>query len=289
MNDVRKLAVKYIPKSLKGDVVNLIRSFRLRIDRRKRIFPDFIIIGTQKGGTTSLFRYINEHPSVMPSLLKGTFFFIYHYNKGADYYKANFPTVDELSDNGKRVKITGESTADYIYYPGVERKIKLWMPEVKLLVILRNPVERSISEFFFLDVYKSSSKSFAEHVNIELDNISAALNSGKSYEEMFEERQKYPVLLRSLYSMQLTSWLETFRRDQIKVLQSEKLYQFPLENMHAVQDFLNLENLELADYPVYNITKKKRAIDEDIVLKLEKFFEPYNARLEEMLNQKFEW
>lgn len=100
--------------------------------------PDFIIIGAQKCGTTSLFNYLSKHPDVSLPEEKEIHFFDKFYNKGINWYKKNF-----LNDG----MLTGEATPYYIYHPHVTVRISSCCPNAKLIVMLRNPIDRAYSNF----------------------------------------------------------------------------------------------------------------------------------------------
>ena len=93
------------------------RNLRL-MNPEGRVLPDFLVIGAQKCGTTSLQRYLNEHPGVQPAFKKSIQFFSVTYDKGVDWYRAHFPHEDEMQGgpvNGRC--LTGEATPNYIYHP----------------------------------------------------------------------------------------------------------------------------------------------------------------------------
>lgn len=107
-----------------------------------RKYPDFIIIGVQKGGTTSLYKYLELHSLICPSLTKEVHFFNDRYNKKPlIWYKAFMPI--SLS---KKQKVY-EATPSYIFHPEVADRIYKRFPKIKILIILRNPIERAYSHY----------------------------------------------------------------------------------------------------------------------------------------------
>src|SRR6188508_1226206 len=100
--------------------------------------PTFMIIGTQKGGTTSLHRYLDKHPDVTMALKKEVHFFDSFYFKGSDWYLAHFPLRSEAAQ-------TGEASPTYIFHPEAPRRVYDAFPQVKLIALLRNPVDRAYS------------------------------------------------------------------------------------------------------------------------------------------------
>ena len=105
--------------------------------RRK---PDFVIIGAQKSGTTSLYHYIVQHPEIEPASKKEIKFFDIHYSEGEKWYLSHFPPKYPWADN----RITGEGSPEYMYLPWAAERLIEFLPETKLVAILRNPVERAI-------------------------------------------------------------------------------------------------------------------------------------------------
>src|SRR5690242_8679107 len=103
--------------------------------------PHFLIIGAQRCGTTSLFEYLANHPEIVPPSVKKIHFFDSEYEKGEAWYRARFPVLE----NGF---ITGEATPYYLFHPRVPKRVRNWNPNVKLIVLLRNPVDRAYSHFY---------------------------------------------------------------------------------------------------------------------------------------------
>jgi|SRR5690242_3518862 len=104
------------------------------------ILPHFLIIGAQRCGTTSLFEYLARHPDVAPPSAKELHFFDSEYHKGDAWYRERFPSLR----NGF---ITGEATPYYIFHPHTPTRVRDWNSKVKLIVLLRNPVDRAYSHY----------------------------------------------------------------------------------------------------------------------------------------------
>ena len=100
--------------------------------------PDFLGIGTQKGGTTSLHQWLSHHPQVYLPECKEVHYFDLNYNESQNWYKRHF-------ENAKRSQKCGEITPFYLFHPSSAKRIKQTIPEIKLIVLLRDPVERVIS------------------------------------------------------------------------------------------------------------------------------------------------
>src|SRR5690242_6983741 len=116
-----------------------------------RLLPDFLIIGTQRGGTTSLYHYLEAHPCIGPSTTKEIHFFDRRVNKGIAWYRGHFPTriekyyVERLHG---RAFITGEASPSYLFHPHVPRRIAKVLPHTKLIILLRNPIDRAYCQYY---------------------------------------------------------------------------------------------------------------------------------------------
>ena len=115
-----------------------------RITAPFRALPDFLIVGAQKGGTSSLYAYLAQHPSVLPSFRKEVKFFDCNYFCGHTWYRAHFPLRYKLS-RGNR--ITGEGTPNYLFHPTALQRLALTLIDVKIIILLRNPADRAYSHY----------------------------------------------------------------------------------------------------------------------------------------------
>ena len=105
--------------------------------------PHFVILGTQRGGTSSLFRWLNAHPDVLRPTRKEIHYFDIHYDKGARWYRSQFPLA-------RRGKVTGEASPYMLYHPLAPARAARGLPRTtRLIVLLREPVERTVSDYWF--------------------------------------------------------------------------------------------------------------------------------------------
>ncbi len=103
--------------------------------------PTFIIAGAMRCGTTSLNGYLREHPNIAVSQPKEVHFFDLNYDKGLDWYREHFPASEEAT-------AVGEATPDYLYHPEAVARIAASLPDVKVIVLLRNPIDRAYSHYW---------------------------------------------------------------------------------------------------------------------------------------------
>ena len=176
-----------------------------------RLLPDFLIIGTQRGGTTSLYNYLMGRPGVGPAAVKELHFFDKKFHKGSTWYRAHFPTgiqkyAFELTR--KHHFVTGEASAYYLFHPHAPRRIAQLLPDAKLIVLLRNPIDRAYSQYNFEVDLGRESLSFEDAVAAEEERI------GKERERILADERyvsfdhsRYSYLARGVYVDQLrTGW-----------------------------------------------------------------------------------
>jgi hypothetical protein len=254
--------------------------------------PDFIIIGAQKCGTTSLYKYLIEHPCIARARRKGIHFFDKSFVKGMTWYRAHFASV-LLKYYVKQIHgqdfITGESSPYYIFHPHVPKRISETIPQVQLIVLLRNPIDRAYSHYHHEVSKGNETLSFEDAIAGETERLDGErekmLKDGDYYSFNHEH---YSYLSRGIYVDQLKLWMSRFPKDQILILKSEDFYADPAAILKQTVQFLNLPTWEATDctkynsgnYPKMDVTVRKRLIE---------YFEPHNQRLYEYLGVNFEW
>ncbi|HEX9782521.1 MAG TPA: hypothetical protein VGA56_07280, partial [Opitutaceae bacterium] len=103
--------------------------------------PDFIILGAQKAGTTSLYAYLLEHPQVLPARKKEVHYFDLRYERGERWYRSHFPSQRAMQARGRSLGnrvITGEATPYYLFYPRAPERVASVVPNAKFIVLLRD-------------------------------------------------------------------------------------------------------------------------------------------------------
>lgn len=249
-------------------------------DFQKSGRPNFIIIGTVKGGTTSLYNYICQHPHVLPATEKEVLFFQEQFKKGKDWYFAHFPQIPP----GEKF-LTGEATPTYMYGAKVGKRIFKTIPNVKLIVILRNPVNRAVSHYKMLEKFGQNQTSLEEALTGEMKVLNRVI---KQDIEEVNFRNKKSSLRCGLYVYFLQKWMNIFPREQLLILKSEDLYDNPGDTMREVFNFLGLSNYQNSEYKNY-LEGNYSDINEDMRSRLSEFFQPHNRKLEAFLGRRFNW
>lgn len=262
--------------------------------------PSFIIIGAQRGGTTSLYDQLLEHPSIYPGLAKEVQYFDRHFGNGQAWYRANFaPHLDTSNDTAHRHQITGEATANYLFHPHAPKRIYNTTPDVKLIVLLRNPVARAFSHFNLMCVQGTEHLAFEDAIELEAQRVHDD-NARLLWDESFYPRSKmrYAYVSKGVYADQLPLWMERFPSDQLLILQSEAMYQDSDKVLGQVTSFLGLPPREHAPLGI----RRKfgpppvtlRGVDKPVMNQatrdyLKEFYRPHNERLFELLGEDYGW
>ena len=248
-------------------------------EQPKQNAPDFIIIGATKCGTSSLYKYLGYHPQLLLSHKKELDFFGKNYDYGMAWYLAHFPTITDRAN-----LFTGEATPNYLRFPHIARRIKTHCPQTKLIILLRNPVDRAISWHYHKINTGLTTGSLEDAIKIELqqlENTSEAELTKGGY-------RKIDNIYSSLYYYQLQSWLQHFPREQFLFLKSEDFYGNTAKAMAEVFKFIGVVPQKLAAYPTINKGSYNN-VDTKIYQQLTEYFRPYNHKLEELLNRDFNW
>ena len=256
------------------------------------VLPNFLIIGSARSGTTSLYEYLTKHPSIIPGVGKEVYFFDKKFSKGINWYKSFFPTKLNMSRAENKLKskcLTGEATPRYLHYPHAPKRIFSILPHVKLIVLLRNPIDRAYSHYQ-MEVDSGHEKlSFEDAISNEEERITSDMKKMENDENFYSVnfyRKSY--LTRGIYVDQLKRWFKYFPREKFLILKSEDLYSNPSNTYQQVLDFLGLSNYELTSFKAHRM-RDYSPISSQTREKLTKYFEPYNEQLYELLDRNYDW
>ena len=254
-----------------------------------RVLPDFIIIGSMKCGTTSLYYDICEHPCTLAAAYDEIGFFDSNFHLGVNWYRSMFPRKKQIEDVRRKegTAITGEDTPFYFWNPTAAKRIQKLLPNIKLITILRNPIDRAYSEYQDWAGRESNPPSFATVVENEL-NIQRKYPSLITEENFKVFNQKNSHLLKGVYVDQLKIWRELFPKEQIFTLSTENLNSEPIVVLESVFQYLNLPNYKIKNSQHRKQNKYVPMNPQTRELLIE-FFKPHNERLFKFIGKKFEW
>ena len=215
--------------------------------------PNFLLIGAAKSGTTSLASYLNQHPQVfIPPDNKEPNFFMMEgldlppfggpadgktlYEKIYKFSVTDFERYQALFQKAGGVKAIGEASVPYLYYPQAPEKIKTYLPDVKLIAILRNPVDRLYSHYLMVrEKYLLEPLTLPRAIAQEPERI--RLNWGWDWH--------YASL--GMYYTQLKRYYDLFEAEQLKVFLYEDFCQNPLETVQAIYRHTGVEDNFIPD------------------------------------------
>jgi hypothetical protein len=256
-----------------------------------RTLPDYIVIGGQKCGTTSLHRYIKQHPHIVPPFKKDSSYFDANYFRGFNWYRAHFPLqsqMDRLRARGGHF-ITGEVTTTYIHHPLTPERVSQTLQAVKFIGLLRNPAARAYSHYQHMVRTRREDLSFREAIEKEDERLDGILERVKNGDDQaLRLYRNYSYKSRGRYVEQLQRWFALFPKDRFLLLKSEDLFERPDWVCRQVYQFLGLSDFKLDSYENANPGRYSDA-DARTIRELDVYFRPYNRQLYDLVGQDFGW
>lgn len=224
--------------------------------------PDFIGIGAFRSGTSSLATALRQHPDVALWKYKECYYWNKRYKKqGIDWY------INQFSQH----KISGEITPSYLVHDRVPERIKAHFPDVKFLLLLRDPVQATISAYWMRHNWRK--------VRIPLDKVVEQMAAGER--PAWVNRYNYPELLQR--------WFCLFEREQFWIVRSESLWKNHKPHLDKLWDFLGIKRIEVEQYPQAAHIRRKQKASKRTIEMLESIFKPINESLPSLLGTEFVW
>jgi hypothetical protein len=246
-----------------------------------RPLPDFLILGAQKAGTTALYSYLRRHPEITGPAFKEVSFFDRHYARGERWYRAHFPI--------RRSGIVGEASPSYLFHPLAPERIAGMLPDVRLIAILRNPVDRAFSHYQHEVAFGRERLSFENalvHENERMDGELERMLADPAY--FSYAWWNYTYLARGRYAEQLERWFAAFPRERLLVLFSDELADDTAGTYRRVLGFLGVDERGLDSYPRI-FERQYGELDSAVRGRLDDQFAEPNRRLAELLGRDLPW
>ena len=287
----KKLSVKLKPHNRLYLISKSLYDIYSMIKGRLHVLPDFLIFAIGRAGTTSLYEGIMEHPDVYRPTMREIYFFDYKYKHGLGWYRGHFPSILKkwaVMNLKKKKFITGDCSGRLLRYPPGPKRIKQNNPNVKLLAILRNPVDRAYSLYSGQVRNGREKLSFWDATQAEKKRLDGLMEKMEKDENFYSgEFFRKSYLYQSIYYDDLKKWFQLFPKKQILVLNVDDFDSKPQKTFERVFDFLGLShyNVKLIHYN----SQKNPEIEPEIRKKLVEYFKPYNKKLYELLDEKFDW
>ncbi|MEZ5471432.1 MAG: sulfotransferase domain-containing protein [Marinicella sp.] len=235
---------------------------------------NFLICGTQKGGTSALDTYLREHPEICMANVKEVHFFdreVHFDSNEVDYSK--YHSYFEPKSHHKAI---GEATPIYMYWKSSPKRIWQYNPNMKIIIILRNPIERAYSHWNMERMRGADQFSFWDAITNE---------NKRCMEASPLQHRVYSYVDRGFYLRQLRNLWKFFPKKQVLVLKNEDLKNKPVETLNKICDFLNITRFE-------SIKPKKvhaRPYDAEIKPKEKDFLKPIFKAEIKNLERELQW
>ncbi|MBN2147354.1 MAG: sulfotransferase domain-containing protein [Anaerolineales bacterium] len=266
--------------------------------------PTFLIIGTQKGGTVALYHYLDHHPALSSPDRKEISYFSKDalYARGKHWYHSHFPLR-------RTAQISYEATPEYMYYPACASRIHAYNPAIRMIVLLRNPVERAFSAWNMFRNLLTEKPAYLQQRSLtsdpsvhqviqamrargSLDDFDTLVRQEIEAAQPVEKAPEPSFVRRGLYAQQLEQFFSLFPRQQVLVVESQRLRAQTASTLHEISEFLgfpqfaweslDLPHLHTGAYQGLELPQQTRYI-------LQQYYQPHNQTLYRLLGQTFDW
>jgi Sulfotransferase domain len=264
-----------------------------RLTHRARMLPGFLIVGAQRGGTTSMYRTLDAHPAILKAVLhKGVHYFDTGYDHSLGWYQGHFPLRARAARARRAtgdVPLTFESSPYYMFHPLAAERIGHDLPEVKLLVLVRDPVERAYSAHAHELARGYETELFERALELEDERLAGEAErivSQPGY--LSHSHQHHAYLTRGLYADQLERLSQAVGRDRVHVVDSGRFFTDPEPVYDGVLEFLGLRQ---HGYPVFerHNARPRSPMPETLRATLNEHFVAADERLTGWLGQPPSW
>lgn len=255
------------------------------------MLPGFLMVGTQRSGTTSLYRGITVHPAIAPPLFhKGVHYFDVNYQRGPDWYRGHFP-VRALAYRrlAPARPVTFESSGYYMHHPLAPGRIAADLPEIKLVVLLRDPVERAYSAHSHEYARGFETEPFEKALELEPERTRGEVERMRADPAYVSHSHRHHSYVdRGRYAEQLTALFELFGRQRVLVHYSEDFFVEPERVYTDITDFLGLPRWQPPGFERHN-ARSRTPMPESVRRRLTDHFAPHDEALASLLGEPPAW
>ena len=258
---------------------------RGKLNRPRRL-PDFIVAGVQKGGTTFLFQEMLRHPDVRGSLTKEVHFFDLHFYNGLEWYRGMFPPV-----RGSEGTICGEASPSYIFDPLAVGRIAEALADPRLIIILRNPIDRAWSHYQHeRRLGFEPCSTFEEAISLEDQRVGNDLDvRALGHSTPSFAMGHFTYTRRGLYADQLRRAAALVGRERLLVLFSEEMFEDPIGVTRAALDFVGARSAPISESGPNDMSFHSEPMQPQTRKRLGALFADPNADLAEFLGRPLPW
>lgn len=259
----------------------------------QRAMPTFLIVGAQRGGTTSMFKALLGHPSfIPPRMRKGVHYFDVAYGNGPSWYLGHFPRRTQLEARSRRIGapvITGEASPYYMWHPAVPARIAADIPGVKLVAMLRDPVERAYSGHAHEFARGFETEPFERALELEPSRLAGErekLLADPAYNS--KAMQHLAHAGRGQYVDQLLTLEAAVGRDRLMVIDSADYFADPSPVFAQLCAFLGIPDAPDVIHDRYN-ARPRSTMSPELEARLREHYAPYDNRLVDWLGWTPSW
>jgi hypothetical protein len=290
---VSREVTRFLNQHAPAGFLDLARSTAQRfgtLTQRWRMTPSFIIVGAQRAGTTTLYRVLSEHPSVVrPTASKGIGYFDLNYRRGPAWYRGHFP----LTWSGRRKAgadaVTFESSGYYLFHPLAAERIAQDLPDVRLVVMVREPVERAYSAHRHELARGFETEPFEEAVVLEEARTAGEqerIVADPDYESFSHRHHAY--LARSRYSEQVARLQKAVGEDRVYIVDADRFFEDPQEEFEGLRQWLGLAPWRPTSVEQWN-ARPRDPLSPELRARLSEYFEPFDRVLADQMGRTPRW
>jgi len=206
--------------------------------------------------------------------------------RGINWYQVFFPFKDLL----RRKFLTGDATPRYLDHPHAPKRVKEIIPNVKFIVLLRNPIDRAYSMYNMRVSRGRETCSFEEAIRLEKERTQDEFKKMEEDENYYSSPYfHHSYLDRGIYVDKLQRWMSIYPKEQFLIIKSEDFFKNTSENYYKVLNFLGLPPHELESYPIQGRVNKLDPMSSNVRKQLVQFFKPHNEKLYQLIGKNLGW
>lgn len=287
---VTRQAREYLPEGVVDAVRQAARGWGW-LTADLRMFPAFVIVGAQRCGTTTLYRLLSDHPSVVrPTMSKGVGYFDVNYGKGSRWYRSHFPIALPASVRRRGENpLTFESSGYYCYHPLAGRRMGNDLTGIRLVMMVRDPVERAYSAYKHEAARGFETETFERALELEPQRLSGEVErilANPDYESHHHRHNSY--VARGQYAEQIVRLREAVGPEHVYVMDADYFFANPRREYTALTDWLGMRRSDPSRVEQWNArpgTPMAKHVRERLVA----HFAPHDEALRDLTGRSPSW
>jgi hypothetical protein len=291
MADLVRTVRGLVPHSVRATLSRSLESVGTRTSGL-RILPTFQVVGAQRSGSSSLYEYLVAHPLVGRAVVEEVHYFDNNFHRGVEWYRGHFPTrlrTDVTRRRYGRPMIAGEATPYYMAHPLAPERLARTLPASRVIVVLRDPVDRAYSHYQHEVALGAETLSFDDALALEHERLAGEEDRMRADPRYYSyAHQQYSYVTRGRYAEQLERLWGLFPREQVLVIHSKDLSRDTDATYRRVLGFVGLPPHSLRAYPRVS-ARSYEPMDPAVRAGLRETFREPNARLFELLGEDLGW